>query len=78
MYIKYKIAKGNGWEKKLTNGKIFGEAVIEDMEKIYSDYNKNDENALKMISLYFGYLYWKRYSIEKSLERRKRKSESAR
>ena len=65
LYIEYKIGKGNGWDDTLTNKKRFGEAVIEDMEKVYKMVNGNDKEALKIISLYFGYLFWKKAAIEK-------------
>lgn len=65
LYIEYKIGKGNGWDGKLSNNEVFGRAVIKDMDKIYSDVNKDDKEALKWISLYFGYLYWKKAAIEK-------------
>ena len=66
LYIEYKIGKGNGWNEKVNNTDNFGQVVIKDMDYIYEDVNKDDEEALKRISLYFGYLYWKKASIEKS------------
>lgn len=82
LYIEYKIAKGNGWDQKINlskNGKdstkIFGDAVIEHMEQIYSlckEKNNNvDESILEKISLnkiglYFGYLFWKKAYVEKN------------
>lgn len=65
LFIQYKIGKGNGWEYKLSNNEVFGKAVIKDMDKIYEMANKNDKEALKIISLYFGYLFWKKTAIEK-------------
>lgn len=64
LYIQYKVGKGNGWDERLSDGRVFGHAVIEDMDRIYKDHNKKDIDALKMISLYFGYLYWKKRAIE--------------
>ncbi len=65
LFIQYKIGKGNGWEYRLSNNEVFGKVVIKDMDKIYEMANKNDEEALKIISLYFGYLFWKKTAIEK-------------
>lgn len=65
LYIGYKIGKGNGWDDTLTNNKKFGQAIIEDMDKIYEMVNKDDKKTLKIVSLYFGYLYWKKTAIEK-------------
>ena len=38
---------------------------IENMDRIYKDNDENYAEALKQIGLYFGYLYWKKASIEK-------------
>lgn len=65
LYIEYKIAKGNGWNEKAVGDKNFGQVVIENMDRIYKDNDENDAEALKQIGLYFGYLYWKKASIEK-------------
>lgn len=65
LYIEYKIGKGNGWDDTLTNNKKFGQAIIEDIDKIYEMVNKDDKKTLKIVSLYFGYLYWKKTAIEK-------------
>lgn len=65
LYIEYKIAKGNGWNEKAVGDKDFGQVVIENMDRIYKDNDDNDVEALKQIGLYFGYLYWKKASIEK-------------
>lgn len=65
LFIEYKIAKGNGWDTTFEGNKKFGEVVIEDMDKIYEEVNRDDKEALKRISLYFGYLYWKKSYIEK-------------
>lgn len=65
LYIEYKIAKGNGWNEKAVGDKNFGQVVIENMDRIYKDNDDNDVAALKQIGLYFGYLYWKKASIEK-------------
>lgn len=65
LYIEYKIGKRNGWDDFLSNKKMFGQAVIEDMDKIYEMVNKDDKETLKIVSLYFGYLFWKKTAIEK-------------
>lgn len=65
LYIEYKIGKGNGWDDTLSNSKKFGQAVIEDMDKIYKMTNRDDKETLKIVSLYFGYLFWKKTAIEK-------------
>lgn len=65
LYIEYKIAKDNGWNSSFDGKRSFGQVVLEDMDKIYKDSNCNDREALKRIGLYFGYLYWKKSSIEK-------------
>ena len=65
LYIEYKIAKGNGWDEEVIKGKNFGQVVIDDMDYIYEKVERNDTEALKWISLYFGYLYWRKATIEK-------------
>lgn len=65
LYIEYKIGKGNGWDDTLSNKKKFGQAVIDDMDKIYEMADRDDKETLKIVSLYFGYLFWKKTAIEK-------------
>jgi len=65
LYIEYKVGKGNGWDDVLSNKKKFGQAVIEDMDKMYEMASKDDKETLKIVSLYFGYLFWKKTAIEK-------------
>lgn len=65
LYIEYKIGKGNGWDDTLSNKKKFGQAVIDDMDKIYEMAGRDDKETLKIVSLYFGYLFWKKTAIEK-------------
>ena len=69
LYIEYKIAKGNGWEEKIKindkYGEVFGQVVLRHMNEIYEKCEKNDNEALKMIGLYFGYLFWRKAAIEK-------------
>lgn len=63
LFIEYKTSKGNGWDANYKNGKKFGEVIIDYLEKIYEACNKNDKEALKQISKFFGYLYWKKRII---------------
>ncbi|GEA30794.1 hypothetical protein [Clostridium diolis] len=65
LYIEYKIGKGNGWDDTLSNKKKFGQAVIDNMDKIYEMAGRDDKETLKIVSLYFGYLFWKKTAIEK-------------
>lgn len=65
LYIEYKIAKGNGWEEIATDKKNFGQVVLNDMDFIYEKVGKDDSKAIEWISLYFGYLYWKKATVEK-------------
>jgi|LSQX01.3.fsa_nt_gb hypothetical protein len=71
LFIEYKTAKGNGWDRNFAKGKKFGDLILEYMDNIYKKCDNDDEEALKSISKFFGYLYWKRYSLEKTLERRR-------
>ncbi|WP_242860841.1 hypothetical protein [Defluviitalea phaphyphila] len=64
LYIAYKIARGNGWEKNFKDNKKFGEIILEYMDKI-KKLSDTEEEALSNISKFFGYLYWFRKSIEK-------------
>jgi len=63
LFIKYKTAKGNGWEAYFDEGERFGDAIIRYIDKIYEASNKNDKEALQNISRFFGYLYWKKRII---------------
>lgn len=68
LYIGYKIAKGNGWNERIKvkdKDIIFGNAVIKHMEEIYEECKEDDDKALEMIGLYFGYLFWRKAEIEK-------------
>lgn len=65
LYIEYKIAKGNGWEEPVTDKKNFGQVVLDDMDYIYEKVDKDDAKAIEWISLYFGYLYWRKATVEK-------------
>lgn len=67
LFIEYKTAKGNGWDKNFAKGKKFGDLISEYMDNIYKKCGNDDEKALKNISKFFGYLYWKRYWLEKIL-----------
>jgi len=64
LFVEYKIAKGNGWDRKFDGDKVFGDKILECMEKIYEKC-ENEREALKNISKFFGYLYWKVCAIEK-------------
>lgn len=64
LFVEYKIAKGNGWDRKFDGDKVFGDKILECMEKIYKKC-ENEREALKNISKFFGYLYWKVCAIEK-------------
>jgi len=68
LFIEYKIAKGNGWDEKFKGNKIFGNEVLHYMDRIYEMSNKNDREALRNISKFFGYLYWKVSAIEKGAD----------
>lgn len=63
LFIKYKTAKGNGWEAYFDEGERFGDVIIRYIDKIYEASNKNDKEALQNISRFFGYLYWKKRII---------------
>jgi hypothetical protein len=56
LYIKYKQAKGNGWNESF-NGKKYGDVIVEYMGKIRQDV-KDKEELSKALSLFFGYMYW--------------------
>ena len=66
LFIQYKTAKGNGWDSVFDkeNNRKFGDVIIEDyLDKIYEASNKDDKEALRNISRFFGYLYWKKRII---------------
>lgn len=63
LYIEYKIGKDNGWRTKLADNRIFGNAVLADMDKIYEDTGKDDKKTISRVGMYFGYLYWKEASM---------------
>lgn len=72
LYIEYKIGKGNGWNERIkvkeSNNKlipkVFGRAVIEHMDRIYHDFDGDDRESLNAMSLYFGYMFWRKVAIE--------------
>jgi len=72
LFIEYKIAKGNGWDEKFKGDRVFGDEILHYMDKIYNMCDKNDREALKNISKFFGYLYWKVCAIEREKKRSKR------
>ncbi|MDO6354868.1 hypothetical protein Q3V94_07210 [Caloramator sp. CAR-1] len=64
LFIKYKTGKGNGWEKTLPNSKQkFGDFIINKIREI-KNVSKDDKEAIKNISLFFGYLYWLKRGLE--------------
>lgn len=64
LFIKYKTAKGNGWDAHFNNnGEKFGDVIIKYIDKIYEASNKDDKEALRNIGRFFGYLYWKKRII---------------
>ena len=63
LYMQYKKTKIKGWKIK-KGDKALADIVIEQLDKIYDSCKQDDEEALKWISLYFGYFYWKKASIE--------------
>lgn len=71
LFVEYKIAKGNGWDGKFKGDRIFGHEVLRCMDKIFEMCNRNDREALRNISKFFGYLYWKVYALEKANKPRK-------
>ncbi|MCM8901254.1 hypothetical protein KVG29_08470 [Caldicoprobacter algeriensis] len=65
LFMEYKKGKGNGWEKPFSNNKALADVVTEYMDKIYEKCNKDDKEALKEISRFFGYLYWKLRALKR-------------
>lgn len=71
LMIQYNIAKANddeSWKKKCRNQIVFGDIVLEAMEKVRAI---DEDKVLDHLELYFGYLYWQarvwtdQYRIEK-------------
>lgn len=59
LLVKYNIAKdtyGNSWAYKCNNQKV-GDIIVNHMIQV-KNANQNDENTLKDLSLFFGYLFW--------------------
>lgn len=64
LFIKYKTGKGYGWERTLPNSnKKFGDYIIEKIREIKKE-SVDDKEAIENISLFFGYLYWLKRSLE--------------
>ena len=65
LFMQYKTAKGNGWDSYFDKEKKerFGDVIISYLDKIYEASNKSDREALKNISRFFGYLFWKKRVI---------------
>ena len=62
LLIQYKTAKGNGWNNKIpdkSNGKKFGDIVVEYIEKIERNFEKDENLKIDAVSKFFGYLFWK-------------------
>jgi len=55
---------------------VFGDEILHYMDKIYNMCDKNDREALKNISKFFGYLYWKVCAIESEKKRSKENNQS--
>lgn len=63
LFIKYKTAKGNGWDKLIggnenNEDKKFGDWIIEYIEKIEQSEYESEREKLLGISEFFGYLFW--------------------
>lgn len=65
LFIQYKTAKGNGWNKDFNRDERFGDVILRYMDDIYERCNRDENETLKNISKFFGYLYWKRSALEK-------------
>lgn len=66
LFINYKISKADGWSRKYDDSRTLGKVILDDMNKIYQATNKNDREAIRFISLYFGYLYWEKCVVDDS------------
>ncbi|AVP55250.1 hypothetical protein C3B72_08865 [Clostridium tetani] len=62
LLIQYKTAKGNGWNNKIpygNSGRKFGDIVVEYIEKIERNFDKDENLKIDAVSKFFGYLFWK-------------------
>lgn len=60
LLIKYNMAKdtySNSWAFKCGSQKL-GDIIVDCMRKIRENNSYDDENTLKDLSLFFGYLFW--------------------
>ncbi len=59
LLIDYKESKGNGWDKNIAKAgfKTCGEVIIEYMEKVKQQ--STEEDVLKNLELFFGYMHRK-------------------
>ena len=58
LLIRYNMAKcdnNKSWKYVCSNGKAFGELILDGMKTIRE---KDKEEVLKNLELYFGYFYW--------------------
>jgi len=66
LFMQYKTAKRDtGWDSYFNRerNEKFGDVIISYLDKIYEFSNKSDREALKNISRFFGYLFWKKRVI---------------
>lgn len=64
LYIQFKGSKQNtGWDTEFKDKKNFAKVIIEYMNKIYKE-SEDEKTALRNISLFFGYLFWKKKALE--------------
>lgn len=63
LYMEYKKSKIKGWGFKKGENAL-ADIVISHLDEIYKTCGQNDRETLEWISLYFGYFYWKKASIE--------------
>ncbi|SDL41863.1 hypothetical protein SAMN05216497_13114 [Clostridium cochlearium] len=64
LYMKYKTAKGNGWELPFKTGDSLGDTIVKYLDKIYEKNKDDEKEVLKNISRFFGYFYWKKKYVE--------------
>ncbi len=57
LLIEYKIAKGKGWNNA-------GRIILTKVKEIAESVQGTDQDKLKAISKFFGYLYWRVKSME--------------
>lgn len=63
LLIDYKVSKGNGWNLAIgESNQTFGGAVNQSIKKLVSA-TADERKKLKIISRFFGYLFWKAKSM---------------